>query len=131
MSHAGNYYIRLLDNFFFIFGLSFEFKWPIAVIVGSNVFYQFFSQGIVVILYTLATELFPTRIRGSSMGLITAIGRIGAITGPFVVGFLSTLGTAIHQIIYYFVLPLLVAAILCLFLIRIDPRQKTLEQIHN
>ncbi len=117
--------------FFFIFGLSFEFKWPIAVIVGSNVFYQFFSQGIVVILYTLATELFPTRIRGSSMGLITAIGRIGAITGPFVVGFLSTLGTAIHQIIYYFVLPLLVAAILCLFLIRIDPRQKTLEQIHN
>jgi putative MFS transporter len=121
----------LSSAFFLAFGLSFEFKWPIEVMVGSNVFYQFFSQGIVVILYTLATELFPTRIRGSSMGLITAVGRIGAITGPFVVGLLSTLGTAIHQIIYYFAIPLLAAAILCLFLIRIDPRQKTLEQIHT
>lgn len=120
----------LSSTFFFLFGLSFEFKWPIEVIVGSNVVYQFFSQGIVVILYTLATELFPTRIRSLGMGLMTAFGRIGSILGPFLLGFLSTLGTAIHQIIYYFALPLLAAAILCLFLIRVDPRQKALEQIN-
>jgi putative MFS transporter len=119
----------LSSAFFFGFGLSFEFKCPIEFIVGSNVIYQFFSQGIVVILYTLATELFPTRIRSLGMGLVTAFGRIGSIIGPFVLGFFSTLGTAIHQIIYYFALPLLAAAILCLFLIRVDPRQKTLEQI--
>ena len=116
--------------FFICFGLGFEFKWPIEVIVGSNVLYQFFSQGIVVILYTLATELFPTRIRSLGMGLMTAIGRIGSILGPFVLGFFLTLGTAIHQIIYYFAIPLLAAAILCLFLIRVDSRQKALEQIN-
>ena len=82
----------LSSAFFLRFGLSFEFKWPIEVIVGSNVVYQFFSQGIVVILYTLATELFPTRIRGSGMGLITAIGRIGSIIGPFVLGFFQHWG---------------------------------------
>jgi putative MFS transporter len=120
----------LSSTFFFVFGFSFEFKWPIEVIVGSNVVYQFFSQGIVVILYTLATELFPTRIRGLGMGLVTAIGRIGSIIGPFVLGFLSTLGTAIHQIIYYFAMPLLAAAVVCLFLIRVDPRQKALEKVN-
>jgi len=120
----------LSSMFFFVFGFSFEFKWPIEVIVGSNVVYQFFSQGIVVILYTLATELFPTRIRGLGMGLVTAIGRIGSIIGPFVLGFFSTLGTAIHQVIYYFAMPLLAAAVLCLFLIRVDPRQKALEKVN-
>jgi putative MFS transporter len=120
----------LSSVFFFAFGLSFEYKWPAQFIVGSNVVYQFFSQGIVVILYTLATELFPTRIRSLGMGLVTAFGRAGSIIGPFLLGFLSTLGTAIHQIIYYFALPLIAAAILCLFLIRVDPRQKALEQIN-
>jgi putative MFS transporter len=119
----------LSSAFFLVFGLSFEFKWPIEVIVGSNVVYQFFSQGIFVILYTLAAELVPTRIRSLGMGLVTAIGRIGSILGPFVLGLFSAMGTAIHQIIYYFAIPLLAAAILCLFLIRVDPRQKTLEQV--
>jgi putative MFS transporter len=121
----------LSSAFFFAFGLSFEYKWPVVVLVSSNVVYQFFSQGIFVVLYTLAAELVPTRMRSLGMGMVTAFGRIGSILGPYILGVLSTLGTAIHQIIYYFALPLLAAAILCLFLIRVDPRQKALEQVNN
>jgi putative MFS transporter len=65
------------------------------------------------------------------MGIVTATGRVGSILGPFVLGVLMTLGTAIHQIIYYFALPLLLAAVITVLLIRIDPRQKTLEQINE
>ena len=104
---------------------------PIAITVGANVGYQFFSQGIIVILYTLGTELFPTSVRSLGMGIVTATGRVGSILGPFVLGVLMTLGTAIHQIIYYFALPLLLAAVITVLLIRIDPRQKTLEQINE
>ena len=115
--------------FFLAFGISFELKMPIAITVAANVGYQFFSQGIIVILYTLSSELFATPVRSLGMGLVTATGRIGSILGPFVVGVFLTFGTAIHQIIYWFAMPLLLAAILAIILIRVDPRQKTLEQI--
>ena len=44
---------------FFGFGLAFEYKYPIAVIVACNVGYQFFSGAISPINTTLGTELFP------------------------------------------------------------------------
>ena len=114
---------------FIAVGLAFEMKFSIAVIVGAYVCYQFFSQGIIVILYTLGAELFPTSIRSIGMGLITAFARIGAILGPFILGVFLSLGTSIHEIIYYFASPLLIAAILAVIFIRVDPRQKTLEEL--
>jgi putative MFS transporter len=114
---------------FFGFGLSFEYHYPIAVIVGCDVGYQFFSGGVVPIVYTLSVELFPTKVRSLANGLIVASARIGSITGPLVLGFFLTLGTEIHQIIYYFALPLVLAAIVVVIFLRVDARQKTLEQV--
>jgi putative MFS transporter len=119
----------LSSVFFLAFGISFELKMPIAITVAANVGYQCFSQGIIVILYTLGSELFPTTVRSLGMGLVTATGRIGSILGPFVIGVFLSFGTAIHQIIYWFTIPLLLAAVLAIILIRVDPRRKTLEQI--
>jgi putative MFS transporter len=114
---------------FFGFGLSFEYKFPIAVIVAFNVGYQFFSGGVVPIVYTLSTELFPTQVRSLGNGLVVASARIGSISGPFILGVLLTLGTMIHQIIYYFTLPLVLAAIIVVIFLKVDPRQKTLEEV--
>ena len=115
--------------FFLAFGLSFELKMPIEITVAANVGYQFFSQGIIVILYTLGSELFPTPVRSLGMGIVTATGRVGSILGPFAVGVFLTFGTSIHEIIYWFAIPLLLADIVSVVLIRVDPRQKTLEEI--
>jgi MFS transporter, putative metabolite:H+ symporter len=114
---------------FFAFGLSFEYKYPIAVIVAFNVGYQFFSGGVVPIVYTLSVELFPTKVRSLANGLIVASARIGSITGPLVLGILLTLGTEIHQIIYYFALPLVLAAIIAVIFLKVDARQKALEEV--
>ncbi|NKJ49813.1 hypothetical protein CIC12_24370, partial [Burkholderia sp. SG-MS1] len=109
---------------FFGFGLAFEYRYPIAIIVACNVGYQFFSGGVVPIFYTLSSELFPTRVRALASGLVVACARIGSITGPFVLGWLLTLGTMIHQIIYYFTLPLVGAAVILVFTVKVDSRQK-------
>ena len=50
--------------------MSFEYKYPIAVIVACDVGYQFFSGGVVPIVYTLSVELFPTKVRSLANGLI-------------------------------------------------------------
>jgi len=114
---------------FFGSGLTFEFKYPIQATVACIVGYQFFSGGVVPIIYTLNAELFPTQIRSIALGLVIACARVGSITGPLILGFMLTLGTQIHQIIYYFALPLVVAAVLVVIFIRVDPRQKTLEEV--
>ena len=114
---------------FFGFGLSFEYHYPIAVVVACDVGYQFFSGGVVPIVATLSSELFPTRVRCLATSLVSASARIGSIFGPFILGFFLTLGTQIHQIIYYFTLPLVLAAIIVVFFIRVDSRQKALEEV--
>lgn len=114
---------------FFGFGLSFEYKLPIEIIVACNVGYQFFSGGVVPIFYTLSSELFPTRVRSLASGLVVACARVGSIAGPFVLGWLLTLGTMIHQIIYYFTMPLVIAAVILVLTIKVDSRQKTLEEV--
>jgi putative MFS transporter len=114
---------------FFGFGLSFEYHYPVSIIVACDVGYQFFSGGVVPIVSTLSAELFPTRVRCLATGLVSASARIGSIFGPFILGFMLTLGTEIHQIIYYFTLPLTLAAIIVVIFIRVDSRQKTLEDV--
>ncbi|MDE3074350.1 MAG: MFS transporter [Chloroflexota bacterium] len=116
--------------FFILSGLSFEFKVSINLTVLGLFLTNLFANGVIAVLYTLGTELFPTSVRSLGMGLVTAFGRIGAILGPFITGWFITFGTAISQIIYYFSIPLVISAIVALALIRVDPRQKTLEHIH-
>ena len=115
--------------FFFAVGLSFEMKYSITVIVACAVAYQFFSNAIVPILITLNAELFPTRVRGLGIGLVSAFSRTGSIVGPLAMGLFMSFGTAIHQIIYYFAVPLAIMAIVGAIFIKVDSRQKALEQV--
>ncbi|MDR5832527.1 MFS transporter [Caballeronia sp. LP006] len=116
---------------FFGFGLSFEYKWPIEVIIGCDVGYQFFSGGVVPIFYTLTSELFPTKCRALASGLVIAAARLGSISGPYILGLFLTFGTVIHQIIYYFTMPLVAAAVILVLTVKVDSRQKTLEEVEG
>lgn len=115
--------------FFVLFGLSFEYHWPIAVMVGSQVVQTLFAQGVPAILFTLSSELVPTPVRTLGLGIISGMGRFGAVLGPFILGLFLHFGTKISDIIYLFAIPLFIASILALLVIKIDPRGLSLEQI--
>jgi len=53
----------------------------------AGFFMNFFSFGMWSCLYAYTPELFPTRARATGAGLSSACGRIGAIAGPIVVGY--------------------------------------------
>jgi putative MFS transporter len=88
-----------------------------------------FAQGVPAILFTLSSELVPTPVRTLGLGIISGMGRFGAVLGPFILGLFLHFGTKISDIIYLFAIPLFVASILALFVIKIDPRGQSLEQI--
>lgn len=47
---------------------------------------QFFLFGMWSVLYAYTPELYPTRIRATGSGFASAVGRLGSLLGPFVVG---------------------------------------------
>jgi putative MFS transporter len=88
---------------------------------------QFFMFGMWSCLYAYTPELYPTRARSLGAGMASAVGRVGAITGPIVIGYIIgavgdagifTLGAASFGL----------SAIVVLTL-GIETRSRTLEEI--
>jgi len=117
--------------FFILFGLSFEYKWPIYVLVGFQVIQTLSAQGVVSILYTLSSELFPTPVRSLGLGIVSGVGRFGAVLGPFLMGMAFYWGLKISQAIYLFAAPLFIAGVLALLVIRTETRKRALEDISS
>ncbi|MBV9523498.1 MAG: MFS transporter [Alphaproteobacteria bacterium] len=93
----------------------------------SGFIMQFFMFGMWSCLYAYTPELYPTRARSTGAGMASAFGRVGAITGPIVVGYIIgavgdtgvfTLGAASFSI-----------AALVVLAIGVETRGRTLEEI--
>ncbi len=61
----------------------------IAVVSGAA---GLFILSATVLLYGLATDIYPAAVRGTGVGAATAVGRLGAIGGPLLAGGLLQLG---------------------------------------
>lgn len=90
----------------------------------SGFIMQFFMFGMWSCLYAYTPELYPTRARSLGVGMASAFGRIGAIIGPVIVGYIIgtvgvfTLGAASFA----------AAALIVLFM-GIETRGRTVEEI--
>ncbi|HET7837548.1 MAG TPA: MFS transporter [Variovorax sp.] len=57
-------------------------------IMVAGVLLSFFMNGTYAGVYAYTPEVFPTQVRATGAGLASAIGRIGGITAPILVGFI-------------------------------------------
>jgi len=58
----------------------------IALMCAAAFGIGFFVSGGQFLLYALATELYPPRVRGTGVGFAVGIGRLGAVAGPLLAG---------------------------------------------
>ncbi len=64
-------------------------------LIAAGLCMQFFLFGMWSALYAYTPELYPTRIRATGTGFASAIGRVGSLIGPYVIGtILPTAGQA-------------------------------------
>lgn len=63
------------------------------------------------VLYSLAGQAYPTKVRGTGVGAAVAVGRIGSILGPLVAGQLFALGQSASVLVAASI-PLIVVAAL-------------------
>jgi putative MFS transporter len=88
---------------------------------------SFFNLGAWAVVYTITPELYPTSIRGTGVGLAAAVGRTGAILGPFLTPVLiPTIGQT--GVFAMFVVVLLLTALVVVALGE-ETRGRSLEEI--
>ncbi|MFF2178228.1 MFS transporter [Lysinibacillus sp. NPDC058147] len=88
----------------------------IVVLLISGMFLSFFNLGAWGALYAYTPEQYPAIIRGTGVGMAAAVGRIGGIFGPLLVGFLLTAGYDIGFIFAIFCGAIIIGVVGVIFL---------------
>lgn len=88
----------------------------VTVLLVSGMFLSFFNLGAWGALYAYTPEQYPTIIRGTGAGMAAAIGRVGGIFGPLLVGSLLAKGYDYGLIFTIFCVAILIGAAAVLFL---------------
>lgn len=87
-----------------------------VVLLTSGAFLSFFNLGAWGALYAYTPEQYPTVIRATGAGMAAAIGRIGGILGPLLVGTLVTKGYDIGWIFSIFCIAIVIGIVAVIFL---------------
>ncbi|WP_427108889.1 MFS transporter [Lysinibacillus xylanilyticus] len=88
----------------------------IVVLLTSGMFLSFFNLGAWGALYAYTPEQYPAIIRGTGAGMAAAVGRIGGIFGPLLVGSLLTAGYDIGYIFAIFCGAIIIGVVGVIFL---------------
>lgn len=90
---------------------------------------QFFLFGMWSALYAYTPELYPTHVRATGTGFASAVGRIGSLIGPYVIGVI--LPAAGHGGVFALGAGAFVVAALAVLLLGEETRGRTLESISH
>lgn len=78
-------------------------RWTNGLVLNSVVlvtgFFVFSAQ---VLLYAYVTHVHAREVRGTALGLVASVGRVGAIVGPLVTGWLVARGDAVPWGFWFF-----------------------------
>ncbi|MGX9136290.1 MFS transporter [Rummeliibacillus sp. JY-2-4R] len=86
------------------------------ILIASGMFLSFFNLGAWGALYAYTPEQYPTIIRGTGVGMAAAIGRVGGILGPLLVGSLMAQGVSIGLVFTIFCCSILIGILAILLL---------------
>lgn len=63
-------------------------------------------------LYAVAAKVYPTNIRTTGIGFAIGLGRLGAVGGPAIAGFLIAAGLSMSGLYYVFAVPMIIGGLL-------------------
>jgi MFS transporter, putative metabolite:H+ symporter len=98
-------------------------------VVAMSVMLSFFINGVNAGEYAYTPEVFPTRVRATGVGTASAIGRLGAISAPILVGYLYPI--AGFAGVFGMTTGVLLTGALSVLLLGIPTRGRSLEDIEE
>lgn len=94
----------------------FGYSTSVGMLITAGIFLSFFNLGAWGGLYAYSPELYPTKVRTTGVGLATAMGRVGGVIAPLLVGLLVSKEIGIDVIFMLFFVVILIGAMAVLFL---------------
>ena len=88
----------------------------LTLLLVSGAFLSFFNLGAWGALYAYSPEQYPTAIRATGSGMAAAVGRVGGIFGPLLIGSLLTAGYGFGLIFSIFCGAILIGVLAVIFL---------------
>lgn len=85
-------------------------------LILSGMFLSFFNLGAWGALYAYTPEQYPTIIRATGAGTAAAVGRVGGILGPLMVGYMVSYQVSTNSIFTVFCLVIVLAVLALIFL---------------
>ncbi|MBZ0186523.1 MAG: MFS transporter [Candidatus Obscuribacterales bacterium] len=98
-----------------------------ALLIGFGLTMQFFMFGMWSVLYAYTPELYPTHARATGAGFASSIGRLGALLGPFLIGYILPLAGQVG--VFAFSAGAFVLAALAVIVLGKETRGLVLEDI--
>ncbi|MEG6584151.1 MFS transporter [Dendrosporobacter sp. 1207_IL3150] len=102
---------------------------PQSLIIWGSLM-SFFNLGAWGVVYTYTPELYPTRIRAFGSGWAAAVGRIGGILAPTVVGYMIT-GTQGFANVFMMFTGVMLLVALIVWIAGEETKGKTLDEISS
>ncbi len=94
----------------------FGYSTSVGMLITAGIFLSFFNLGAWGGLYAYSPELYPTKVRTTGVGLATAMGRVGGVIAPLLVGVLVSNKIGINMIFMMFFVVILIGAFAVFFL---------------
>jgi MFS transporter, AAHS family, 4-hydroxybenzoate transporter len=102
----------------FVVMITYAFSTLTVTLIFVLIFFiGFFVQGGFNGIWPTLSRIYPAEIRATGVGFTVGVGRLGAILGPLIFGYLSDVGMSIQTLFILFSIPLLVMGS-CIRLIR-------------
>ena len=103
----------------------------VAQILVWGCFLYFFSLGAWGAVYAYTPEMYPTRARGSGAGWAAAIGRVGAIAAPYVVGVIyQSYGQVTgYPIVFGILTGVFVVVAISVLILGVETKGRTLDEL--
>jgi putative MFS transporter len=98
----------------------------LTMLLVSGAFLSFFNLGAWGALYAYSPEQYPTAVRATGSGMAAAVGRIGGIFGPLLVGSMLTAGYG-FGIIFTIFCGAIIIGVLAVLLLGTETKQLELE----
>jgi putative MFS transporter len=97
--------------------------------VGFSILLSFFINGMIAGQYAYTPEIFPTAVRATGVGTASAIGRLGGITSPILVGYVYPV--AGFTGVFGMTTAVLIVGALSVLLLGVSTRGRALEEIEH
>lgn len=100
-----------------------------VMVIAMSIILSFFINGVNAGEYAYTPEVFPTRVRATGVGLASAIGRIGAIAAPTLVGFIYPIAGLFG--VFGMTTTILILGALAVIFLGVPTKGRSLEEIED